>query len=419
MAQHIIADPGTAESVPVEALGPRWPIYTREFAADPWRAYREMRDRYGALVPVELAPGLPATLVIDYRTAITILNDHEHFSADPREWQQNLQGRHWPILPMVEYRPNALRSNGREHDRYREATSDALAGINQLTLQHLVERTAGRTVNTFCRNGSADLLSQYCGPVAFGVVTTILGCTPDLAARLGAASSSLFDGQDADTVNQMFDEALRDLTRHKRADPGADIASRLVQHRARLSDDEMVQQLLTIVSAAIEVPQNLIANTMLLMLTQRERFTAGTVSSLPPSTGAAIDETLFTNPPMANYCLTYPRQPQRVGSVWLPAHQPVVTSMAAINTSSEINTGHYVGNRSHLAFGSGPHACPDPARTLTYLMAEGAIDHLLDLLPELRLAVDPAALAWRPGPFHRALTALPVTFPPTGPHHIP
>ncbi|MEV4129343.1 cytochrome P450 [Nocardia sp. NPDC049707] len=429
MQQHTPTQTGTTGGVSIEDLGPRIPIYTPDFAVDPLRRYQQMRERYGALVPVELAAGLDATLVIDYRTAIGILNDSEHFTADPRAWQQTVpetQRRQWDVYTMIQWRPNSLRSNGKEHDRYREATTAALAGINQYPLQQLVEQTAGAAVNTFCRDGVADLLSQYCGPVAFTVVTTILGCTPELAARLGAASAALFDGRDTDTVNQMFDDALRELTRNKRAAPGDDVASRLVNHPARLDDDEMVQQLLTIVSAAIEVPQNLIANTLLLLLSQRDRFTASTASGLPASTSAAIDETLFTNPPMANYCITYPRQPrrienvwlparQRVGSVWLPANQPVVTSMAAINDSPEINTGHYLDNRSHMAYGSGPHACPNPARVMARLIAEGTIDELLDRLPELHLAVDPTELAWRPGPFHRALTGLPVTFPKSRP----
>jgi hypothetical protein len=52
---------------------------------------------------------------------------------------------------------------------------------------------------------------------------------------------------------------------------------------------------------------------------------------------------------------------------------------------------------------------------MAYLIAQDAIDQLLDALPEIRLAVPPDQLTWRPGPFHRALTALPITFPPSPP----
>ncbi|MEV5839897.1 cytochrome P450, partial [Nocardia sp. NPDC052112] len=78
-----------------------------------------------------------------------------------------------------------------------------------------------------------------------------------------------------------------------------------------------------------------------------------------------------------------------------------------------IRTENRTGNRSHLAWGIGPHACP--AQSLAYLIAKDAIDQLLDALPEIRLAIPADEAAWRPGPFHRSLVALPVTFPPSAP----
>ncbi|MEU3992009.1 hypothetical protein AB0F24_27260 [Streptomyces platensis] len=46
-----------------------------------------------------------------------------------------------------------------------------------------------------------------------------------------------------------------------------------------------------------------------------------------------------------------------------------------------------------------------------YLAAEAAILHILDVLPEMDLVSHCDDLVWRPGPFHRSLTALPVIFP--------
>src|SRR5690606_9545317 len=91
----------------------RVPIYTEEFAADPHAAYAEMRERFGSLVPVWLAPGVPATLVIGYWTALKILHDPEHFPADPRVWQRDIPAE-CPVKPMMQWRPNALRSSGIE-----------------------------------------------------------------------------------------------------------------------------------------------------------------------------------------------------------------------------------------------------------------------------------------------------------------
>ncbi|WP_269144798.1 hypothetical protein [Streptomyces luteolifulvus] len=39
---------------------------------------------------------------------------------------------------------------------------------------------------------------------------------------------------------------------------------------------------------------------------------------------------------------------------------------------------------------------------------------LLDALPDMDLTCRPDDVTWRPGPFHRALAALPVLFSTTG-----
>ena len=49
------------------------------------------------------------------------------------------------------------------------------------------------------------------------------------------------------------------------------------------------------------------------------------------------------------------------------------------------------------------------------MIASVAIEQLLDRLPDIELAVPLEELTWRPGPFHRALAALPVRFPPVAP----
>ncbi|MFG1792668.1 cytochrome P450 [Nocardia sp. NPDC049149] len=404
--------------MPIEAVGPRIPIYTEEFAADPHGAYRSMRNRYGTMVPVEIWPGVPATLVIGYRTAVRILNDPEHMSADPRPWQKTVPAN-LPIMPMVEWRPNALRSNGNtvEHTRYRKATNDALAGVDQHALHGMVESAALPLINAFCETGSADLLSDYSLPLVFAVLNQMLGCPPQIGQQVAEASKALFEGVDTATVNAMLDAALLDLTRLKRAVPGDDLTTRLVRHPAELTDTEMIHQLVTCYSAGIEIPQNLIANTVLLMLTNEKRF-MGNELGFAPSTTSALDEILATDPPLANYCITYPLQPIVIDNVWLPANQPVITSMAACNNGPELNTGDYAGNGWNLAWGSGPHACPVLARSFAQLIAHDAIDLLLDALPELRLAVPADELVWRPGPFHRALSQLPVVFPKTPPMNL-
>jgi len=392
--------------------GPHVPIYAPEFAVDPHRAYGEMRSQYGSLVPVELAPGVPATLVIRYYTAVRILNDPDHFSADPRTWEKDIPVD-CPVLPLLAWRPTSGRSTGVDYFRYRQATTASVEGVDLHALHATVEQIAIPQINTFCEVGRVDILSQYALPVVFEVVNSQLGCPPEIGRRAATALAAMFEGgSEAEAGNAMLSEALVELVAIKRARPDNDITSRLLQHSARLDDVEMLHQLVSFYAGACELQRNLIANALLLILTD-DRF-AGDVLSGSLSTRDALDEVLFTDPPLANLCVTYPRQPILVDDVWLPAHQPIVISMAACNNDPEIRTDDLVGNRSHLAWGLGPHICP--ARSMAYLIAQDAIDQLLDALPEMQLA---DKITWRPGPIHRALTALPVHFPPSRPFNTP
>ncbi|MEU7634291.1 cytochrome P450 [Nocardia sp. NPDC049220] len=393
---------------PINTGGPRVALYSPAFAADPPGFYQQMRESYGSLVPVELAPEVPATLVIGYRTAARILHDPARFPADPRAWQQNIPAD-CPVRPMLEWRPNAIRSTGVEHLRYRQANVAAIAAVDLHGLHNVVEDIAIPLIHTFSENGSADLLRQYATPLAFQVINAMLGCTPEIGQRVAAGIIAMFEGNDAARGNGMLIEALTELVAHKHAEPGADITTRLLRHPAALSDREIVEQLVPLYGAGVEPTVNLIANALLAVLID-ETFAGGILGG-SLSTRDALDKVLFTDPPIANFCMTYPRQPILIDDIWLPAHQPVVISISACNTDPTVGATDHSGNRAHLAWGAGPHACP--AQQAAYLIAQDGLDQLLDALPEIQLAVAPDALTWRPGPFHRALAALPVVFPPS------
>ncbi len=395
----------------IDGDGPRVAIYTKEFAANPQRVYLELRARYGSLAPVEIAPGVPATLVVNYETARRILHDPEHFPADPRTWQANVP-LDCPVRPMLQWRPNALRNTGVVHARLRSANTYAINGIDLHAAHALAEKIAVPLINTFCTAGHADLLAQFVHPLVFEVLNTLVGCSPDIGARIAQGMAAVFDtSADAEEGNEILESALYEHTMHKIAKPGNDITTRMIAHSAKLTEEEVIHQLVVIYGAGIEPTVNLILNTLRLMLTD-DRFGGGIVSG-SLSTVDALEELLFTDPPLANFCFSYPPQPIFIDGVWLPAHQPVLISMSACNNDPAVHSGDFTANRSHLAWSAGPHACP--AKDLSSTIARAAIDQLLDALPEIELAVPVEDLQWRPGPYHRSLASLPVTFALTPP----
>ncbi len=367
-----------------------------------------MRERFGSLVPVELAPGVPATLVIGYRTALAILNDLDRFPTDPRKWETSVAAD-CPVLPAMQWRPSASRSTGHAHTRLRAVVSAALAEVDPHAVNAIVKRIAAPLINTFCTTGTAELVTQYSTPIAFAVINDLLGCPPAISAKAAAGVAAIYDGSDAQEGNRAFEQSLLELIRFKRATPGADITTGLLRHGGTLDEDELLQQLVLFYGIGMEPVQALVTAALFRLITNDR------IGML--STRDALDDVLFEDPPMANISFSYPRQPIMIDGVWLPAHQPVVVSIAGCNSDPEIAGGDRTGNRAHLAWGTGPHACP--ARSLGYTIAQCAVDELLDALPELELALPADELQWRPGPMQRALAALPVTFQPSPPLPVP
>lgn len=401
------------------ATADRIALYTPEFVADPHHAYEEMRRKYGTLVPIDLAPGVPATLVIGYATAVRILNDPNHFPADPRIWQKTIP-EDCPVRPMMAWFPAARYNDGTTHTRYRDASVASIDGVDVHGLPSIIEQIAIPLINTFCKAGTADLVTQYAFPLVLGVLNHMVGCPPEIGQRVANGMAARFDTVRSAEGMQMLKEALLELIRLKRDHPDNDVTSRLAHHPVALDDIEIFAQLMSFYGAGFEAQRNLITNALLLMITD-DRFKCADVLGRNLSTITAIDEVLFNDPPMANFCTTYPHQPIMVDDIWLPANQPVVISLTGCNNDPQIRgskgaDGTRLGNRSHLAWSAGPHACP--AKGVAYLTVQYAIDQLFDALPDIQLGIPEDRLVWRPGPFHRAMAAFPVVFTPAAPMKI-
>jgi cytochrome P450 len=382
------------------------PLYGPEFAADPARIYDHLRQS-GPVTRIEMAPGIPATLVLSYELALDVLRDPITFPKDPRRWQEGIPAD-TPVLPMLGYRPNCLFADGNEHARLRGAINDSLARVDLNNLRAYIATTAETLIQRIGSAGTADLVSEYARLVPLMVFNQLFGCPTELGDRFVADMSAIFDAVDSEKANADLTEAILELIAVKRAEPGADVTSWLMAHPTKLTDVEMIHQIVVLLGGGTEPTQNLIANGLRLLLSD-DRF-AGDLAGGSLPVEDALDEVLWTDPPLANYGATHPKEDAELVGHRIPANETVLISFAAANTDPSISSEQRAGNRAHLAWSAGPHACP--AQTQARLIASVAIEKLLDALPDMELAVLAEQLEWRPGPFHRALISLPVRFSP-------
>ncbi|WP_327185989.1 cytochrome P450 [Streptomyces sp. NBC_01334] len=395
---------------PAHQAGGRVPLYGPEFAADPQAYYTYLRH-YGPTAPVEITPGVEATLVTDYASALQLLQDSGSFRKDARRWRDFNEGRiapDSPVLPVLAHRPNCMYTDGAEHLRLRQSITDSMARVDPMQLSQSVEKISDFLISQFSERGSADLIGSYAKQLPLFVFNELFGCTADIGDRVFFGISGMFDGVNADKAIEVLFQAVGELVALKRRKPGEDVTSWMMQHHTGLTDEEMLHQVALLLGAGAEALVNLIGNTLHRLLTDdRYAHEGGLIDE-------AMDDTLWENPPMTNFAAHYPVADMEFAGQKLTAGDLMLVSIAAANTGPALSAARKAGsNRAHLAWSAGPHACPskDPARQI----AVSAIENLLNRLPDVELSVPEESLTWRPGPFSRGLVTLPARFTPVKP----
>ncbi|MCN9244056.1 cytochrome P450 [Streptomyces sp. RY43-2] len=389
-----------------------------EYQQTPSQLYRALRREHGAVAPVLLDGDIPAWLVLGYSEVTYVTGHDELFARDSRRWNQweNIPAD-WPLLPYVGYQPSVLFTEGDEHRRRAGVITRALEGVDQFELARNCQVIADRLIAGFAGSGQAELMTGYVHALPMRAVVQMCGMptsgddtqqlVEDLRISLDAA-----EGDDPVAAYGRVGERLRQLVKDKRERPGPDVTSRMLLDPAGLTDEEIVQDLISVIAAAQQPTANWICNTLRLLLTD-ERF-AVNVSGGRLSVGEALNEALWLDTPTQNFIGRWAVRDTQLGGRQIRAGDCLVLGLAAANTDPQIWPEGHVGaeNAAHLSFSNGEHRCPYPAPLLADVMARTAVETLLERLPDLVLSVDPETLAWRPSIWMRGLTALPVRFTP-------
>ncbi|MFD7710647.1 cytochrome P450 [Streptomyces sp. NPDC059785] len=389
-----------------------------EYQQTPSQLYRDLRRTHGAVAPVLLDGDIPAWLVLGYSELCYVTGHDEVFARDSRRWNQwPAIPADWPLLPFVGYQPSVLFAEGREHQRRAGVITQALEAVDQFELARVCREISEQLIAVFSGSGRAELMSGYAHALPARVVLWMCGMpqdgqdterlVDDLRISLDAA-----EGDDPVAAYGRVGERIQRLVEEKRERPGPDVTSRMILDPAGLSDEEIVQDLISVIAAAQQPTANWICNTLRLLLTD-ERF-AVNVSGGRLSVGEALNEVLWLDTPTQNFIGRWAVRDTQLGGRLIRAGDCVVLGLAAANTDPQIWPESHVGaeNSAHLSFSNGEHRCPYPAPLLADVMARTAVETLLEHLPDLVLAVEPEELTWRPSIWMRGLASLPVLFTP-------
>ena len=418
-------DSGSSEPGPAPALA-GYPehrdavrLSAPEFAADPAALYRLLRERHGPVAPVLLDGDVPAWLVLGYREVRQVTRAPELFGRDCRRWNAwHRIPADWPLMPYLGWTASVRFTEGTEHSRREAVLSDALDAIDPARLEATGERVADQLIDAFSRDGTADLVAQYACQLPIRVLTTLFGLpSPAVPALIRDIAGSLDAGPAAGGAHRRLHLWVQQLVTEAGDDqPGPASASRLLGHPSRLTADEAATDLLVMVVAGHQPTADWIGSTLRRMLVDDEFSVA--LQGGRATVAHALNAVLWSDPPVRHGTGRWAASDQELGGRQIRRGDLLILGLAAANSDplAQPGAGPESGeNRAHLAFGHGEHGCPSPAPELASIIAKSAIEVLLDRLPDVRLAVAPGALRWRPSPWLRGLAGLPVQFTPAAP----
>ncbi|MEV7992371.1 cytochrome P450 [Streptomyces sp. NPDC086077] len=385
-------------------------------ARDLGALYEGLRAEHGAVAPVLLHDDVPMWVVLGHAENLHMVRSPTQFTRDSRIWSPLLEGMvkpDHPLMPHIAWQPICSHAEGDEHLRLRGAVTGAVSTIDFRSLRRHITRYTQILVNRFCEVGEADLVGQYADHLPMAVMCEILGMPDEYGDRIVHAARDMLKGTEtAIASNQYIVDALGRLAAQRRAQPEDDFASHLVTHPAGLTDDEVREHLRVVLIAAYEATANLLANVLRTVLTD-PRFRAqlnGGQMTVPE----AVEQSLWDEPPFSAVFAYFAKQETELGGQRIRKGDGLLFAPAPGNVDPRVRpdlTANMQGNRSHLAFGGGPHECP--GQDIGRAIADIGVDALLMRMPDVELGCDEEDLHWSESISSRHLVELPVRFDPS------
>ncbi|MFE9609280.1 cytochrome P450 [Streptomyces sp. NPDC006012] len=377
--------------------------------------YEKLRETHGPVAPVLLHDDVPMWVVLGHAENMHMVRTPSQYTRDSRIWNPLLEGMvkpDHPLMPHIAWQPICSHAEGDEHQRLRAAVTGAMSTIDHRGIRRHIGRYTQRLVNEFCEQGRADLVSRFAEPLPMAVMCEILGMPQEYNERMvQSARDALKGSETAIASHQYVMDALSGLTVRRRARPEEDFTSHLIAHPAGLTDDEVREHLRLVLFAAYETTTNLLGNALRMVLTEpgfRAQLNGGQMT-VPE----AVEQSLWDEPPFSTVFAYFAKQDTELGGQRIRQGDGLLFAPAPGNIDPRVRpdlTASMQGNRSHLAFGGGPHECP--GQDIGRAIADVGVDALLMRLPDVQLDCEEDELEWEESIASRQLVALPVRFEP-------
>jgi cytochrome P450 len=327
---------------------------------DPYPTFRQWRET----APISGGNGQPL-MVTRQQDCSTVLRDSRFGHAEP--------GETGPLNSTPAQQRSFLGMNPPDHTRLRGLVSKAFTRKVVERLTPMIEQTTAELVSA-ARGNTVNLMDAIARPLPVAVICELLDVPVEDRDLVVAWSHDMARGLDPDFLipegvrerqfkaREAFRQYMQQLADKRRADPGEDLLSGLVQVQEAgdvLSEAELLTTCILLLIAGHETTVNLIGNGTLALL--RNPGELARLRAEPALAERAVEEFLRYDPPV-QFTARIALQDAKVGSFDAPAGSAAILLFGAANRDPEVCENPDtldIGREParHLAFGHGPHFC--------------------------------------------------------------
>jgi len=385
--------------------------------ADPYPLYRRLRESD----PVAWDPFLHAWVVTNYAGVLTVLHK---FSADRTPTPEQLAAMGLKSLePVAEVMVRQmLFMDAPAHTRLRGLCSSAFTSRRVDHLRPHIQEIADGLIDQVFAQGRMDVIADFAAPLPAIVTAELLGVPTSDHQQLKDWSADFAEmlgnfQHNPDRVTRVL-RTVDEMTRYFRAaireqerNPRNGLVQLLVnasEGGSRLSEDEVIANIIVTMVGGQETTTNLIGNGLLTLI--RNPGALAQLRDDPSIIEPAVEELLRYESPSQHTARLAPDD-LVLGDKHIKRRDAVMAVMAAANRDparfpDPDRLDLTRKDNRHVAFGWAAHFCF--GAPLARIEGQVAFSTLLRRLPNV--ALEPGPLVWRENLGLRGLTTLPVTF---------
>ena len=349
--------------------------------------------------------GVAAWSVSDPAILKNLLSDSRVSKDASRHWPVFISGEiteKWPLALWVGV-DNMFTAYGDNHRRLRRLVGKAFTARRTAEMLPRIEKITARLVDQMGCTGPGEVVElrdALAFPLPIQVISDLMGMPEDVRPRFRTLVDGVFDttlsSQEARANTTALYGILTELVAAKRAMPGTDITSALINVRddegdgSVLNEQELLDTLLLVISAGYETTANLLDQAITALLTQPDQLAH--VRAGRASWDDVIEEALRYAAPVSHLPLRYAVEDIPLpGGLVIRQGEAILASYGAAGRHPNLH-GVTAGtfevtrkDKQHLAFGHGAHFCL--GAPLARMEARVALPALFDRFPDMVLAV--------------------------------